>query len=160
MSKKSPSVRLDSTAVSRGLLAGFLAWLFPGAGHFFVGARLRAGIFCGLIALALALGALNDGNLPVVDSRAPVLSRLQVASSLALGPIDPALRLLFYGRVVYRGDDGGTLQAGVNQESLQRRRERMFRTWSAYGSAYLVAAGLMNLLLVLDAWDIAIGRKE
>jgi hypothetical protein len=29
-----------------------------------------------------------------------------------------------------------------------------------YGCAYLLTAGLMNLLLMLDAWDIAVGRKS
>jgi hypothetical protein len=29
-----------------------------------------------------------------------------------------------------------------------------------YGFAFLLTAGLMNLLLVLDAWDIARGRKR
>jgi len=29
-----------------------------------------------------------------------------------------------------------------------------------YGCAYLLTAGLMNLLLVLDAWDIATGKKR
>ncbi len=29
-----------------------------------------------------------------------------------------------------------------------------------YGSAFLLTAGLMNLLVVLDAWDIAHGRKS
>jgi Family of unknown function (DUF6677) len=28
-----------------------------------------------------------------------------------------------------------------------------------YGCAFLLTAGLMNLLLVLDAWDIASGTK-
>ena len=29
-----------------------------------------------------------------------------------------------------------------------------------YGSAFILTAGLMNLLLILDAWDLALGRKE
>ena len=29
-----------------------------------------------------------------------------------------------------------------------------------YGAAFMLTAGLMNLLLILDAWDIAKGRKE
>ena len=29
-----------------------------------------------------------------------------------------------------------------------------------YGTAFLLSAGLMNLLLVLDAWDVASGRKD
>ena len=28
-----------------------------------------------------------------------------------------------------------------------------------YGTAFLLTAALMNLLLILDAWDIARGRK-
>jgi hypothetical protein len=29
-----------------------------------------------------------------------------------------------------------------------------------YGTVFLLSAGLMNLLLVLDVWDIARGRKD
>jgi hypothetical protein len=29
-----------------------------------------------------------------------------------------------------------------------------------YGSTYLLTAGLMNMLLILDAFDIASGRKS
>ena len=29
-----------------------------------------------------------------------------------------------------------------------------------YGTAFLLTAGLMNWLLVLDCWDIVLGRKE
>jgi hypothetical protein len=29
-----------------------------------------------------------------------------------------------------------------------------------YGTAFLLTGGLMNLLLVLDAWDIVRGKKE
>jgi hypothetical protein len=29
-----------------------------------------------------------------------------------------------------------------------------------YGCAYILTAGLMNLLLMLDAWDIATGKKK
>ena len=29
-----------------------------------------------------------------------------------------------------------------------------------YGSAFILTAGLLNLLLILDAWDIAQGTKE
>jgi len=39
-------------------------------------------------------------------------------------------------------------------------RERARSTESIYGTAYLWTAGLMNLLLLLDVWDIARGRKD
>ena len=31
---------------------------------------------------------------------------------------------------------------------------------SDYGTAYLVAAGMLNVLAVLDCYDIAMGRKN
>ena len=38
-------------------------------------------------------------------------------------------------------------------------RERVKIVTGEYGTTYLLAAGLMNILLILDAFDIAIGRK-
>ncbi len=151
---------LDAAAIRRGVLAGVLAWLFPGAGHMYVGAKGRAAVFAVLVLASVVLGATFDGNLPVMDSRTPWISRLQVAASLALGPIEPGLREAFYGGLVYQGDDGNLPREGAGEQALKRRLERTFRTWNTYGSAYLMAAGLMNLLLIFDAWDIAIGRKE
>ena len=28
-----------------------------------------------------------------------------------------------------------------------------------YGNSFLIVAGLLNMLVVIDAWDIALGRK-
>ncbi|MBP7146809.1 MAG: hypothetical protein KBD01_04630 [Acidobacteria bacterium] len=144
--------------VLRGLLAGVLAWVVPGAGHLLVGARGRAAIFFVLMVLTVGLGLAFDGNLSVVDPRTPVLSRLQVATNLAIGPVEPVVRTSLYGALVY--NPSGLSPSAAEREAMRRRRERAFATWSAYGTAYLLAAGLMNVLLVLDAWDIAIGRKE
>jgi hypothetical protein len=38
-------------------------------------------------------------------------------------------------------------------------RDRIRSSASAYGTAYLWTAGLMNLLLLFDVWDIGKGRK-
>ena len=42
---------------------------------------------------------------------------------------------------------------------LQVLRERTESALSIYGTAYLWTAGLMNLLLLFDVWDLATGRK-
>lgn len=160
MSRSTKKPVLEAPAIWRGIQAGFLAWLFPGAGHLFLKARLRAGVFAGLVLVAVVLGCAFDGNLPVIDGATPFLSRLQVGASLALGPMEPVMRQVFYGRVVLQGDDGRAILEADDIPALKIRRERSFRTWNSYGSLYLMAAGLMNLLLILDAWDIAIGRKE
>lgn len=156
--EKADKLRLDGPAVKRGLRAGLLAWLLPGAGHLYVGARKRALAFFLVVGLAWALGLAFDGNLSVVDEvHAPVLTRLQVLCNLAVGPIEPVVRWALYGELVYHAVPP---HARDLPEGLERRRERSFERWSVYGSAYLLAAGLMNLLLIMDAWDLAIGRKR
>jgi hypothetical protein len=39
-------------------------------------------------------------------------------------------------------------------------RTRQRSAVTAYGTAYLWSAGLMNLLLLMDVWDIAKRRKD
>ncbi|UCF66191.1 MAG: hypothetical protein JSV80_10350 [Acidobacteriota bacterium] len=154
------AAQIDPIRRRRGLLAMALAWLFPGAGHWYVGARHRAFVFAALVLLTVGLGLACDGNLAVVDgARAPVLTTLQAAGNLALGPVDPLLRTGLYGMPIYRAGPQARMSE-PRTRALEHRRERSFRLFSAYGSAYLIAAGLMNLLLILDAWDLAIGRKS
>lgn len=149
--------KLAPAAIQRGLLAGLLAWLLPGAGHWFVGARRRAAAFFVIVGLTWGAGLAFDGNLAVVDkARAPVLTRLQVLANLAVGPVEPVVRYALYGALVYEAPPP---RSGL-PAALETRRQRSFERWSVYGSAYLLAAGLMNMLVILDAWDLAIGRKR
>ncbi len=158
MNSEAKSRSLDRVTIGRGLLAGVLAWLIPGAGHLYVGARQRALVFFLIVAATLSMGLLSDGNLAVVDNlRAPVLSKLQVVSNLAIGPVEPLIRSVIYGEIVYVNSDPGGKSLSP---ALEMRKERSFRRYSLYGSVYLLIAGLMNMLLIFDAWDIAIGRKE
>lgn len=154
----SETPRLQPGAIQRGLLAGLLAWLLPGAGHWFVGARQRAVAFFVIVGLMWGAGLAFDGNLAVVDkARAPVLTRLQVLANLAIGPIEPVARYALYGELVY---EAAAPRRGALSSALETRRQRSFERWSVYGSAYLLAAGLMNMLVILDAWDLGIGRKR
>lgn len=149
--------RLEARDVQKGMLAGLLGWLLPGAGHWYVGARQRAVAFFVIVGACFGLGLVFDGNLAVVDaSRAPVLTRLQVLANLAVGPVEPVARYALYGEFVYRA---APVHARTWPKSLELRRQRSFERWSIYGTAYLLAAGLMNMLVILDAWDIAIRRK-
>ncbi len=153
---RAKEARLAPAAVRRGLVAGLLAWVFPGAGHFYLGARRRAYVFCGLLLLTLGLGLANAGNLAVYDPRTPWISRAKVLANLAIGPYEPLLRAALYGAPAYAAREPHEPQGAA----LTARRERSFRPYSGYGSAYLMAVGLMNLLLIFDAWDIGIGRKR
>ena len=92
----------------------------------------------------------------VVAETAPFLTRLQVGVNLALGPVEPVLRKALYGELVYDRRD----RAEATGRFLARRKERGSRDGSPYGTAYLWTAGLLNLLLLLDVWDLATGRKR
>lgn len=122
--------------VASPVLACVLAWLFPGLGHLFLGRKLRAVIFCALILAFLLLGVGLDGRLYDFENATRLLHK--VAALGAMGAAIPwaVLELL----VDYQGDP-----AAASYE---------------YGTAFLITAGVMNLLLVLDAWDIAAGWKE
>jgi hypothetical protein len=154
---RTPPVRLGSVQVGRGLAAAAAGWLVPGLGHWIVGARRKALIFFAVVTATITTGFALHGNLSIVDPRTPVISRLQVATNLAMGPIEPVMRTVLYGALAYRGDEA--FVPGPHRQALERRRARSFSTWSGFGTTYLLTAGLLNILLLLDAWDIAIGRK-
>lgn len=152
-------------AVTRRLaLACTLAWVIPGAGHWYLGRRARAGVFFCLVTLSFVLGTALHGRFSVRDRRAPLLSSLQVVACLGMGPIEIVSRSFLYGGPVYfmpeedalLGSDARRPRTTVGK-LLRSRNEA---SDSAYGTAYLWTAGLMNLLLILDVFDIGIGRKD
>ncbi len=130
----SKTATVAPTPVGNPFLAVGLAWALPGAGHFYLGRRPRAFAFLALVLVALAIGFLLEGRLPWTFSGSPL------AVLATLGCLGSGSPLLFLRFVL---GHQGTLEAAGYE----------------YGGAFLLTAGLMNLLLVLDAWDIAMGRK-
>lgn len=111
------------------------AWLVPGLGHIYLGRRLRGLAFLVLVAVSIVVGFCLEGNLYQVTPGQP----LTVLATLASMGMGFPYFLLRYG-LHYQGNIMG---AGYE-----------------YGTAFLLTAGLMNLLLILDAWDIVRGKKE
>ncbi|MGA7616573.1 MAG: DUF6677 family protein [Thermoanaerobaculia bacterium] len=118
----------------RTVNAMILALLFPGAGHFYLGKRSRAAIFCVVILFLFISGLALDGKLYVPLPGQP-LTFLATLGSMGVGV--PYL----IGRLI-----GG----------LGDYTSFTFE----YGTAFTLTAGLMNLLLVLDSFDIGEKRKE
>jgi hypothetical protein len=133
------------------------AWLIPGLGHLLLGRTGRGLLYGCLVWVSFGLGLAHDGRLALRDPRQPVLSALQVIANLGVGPADAVARTVVYGSPVYQF-------RGVPDWRSPDRIERVFRDRarsgvSIYGTAYLWTAGLMNLLLLFDVWDIGLGRK-
>ena len=120
--------------------------------------RTRRGLLFGaLIWGAFGLGLAHDGRLALRDPRQPVLSTLQVVANLGVGPADLVARWAVYGGSAYSFSAAPNPRPANEVEATFRRRERS--GVSIYGTAYLWIAGLMNLLLLFDVWDIGLGRK-
>lgn len=126
----------SSRTEPRALLAVLLAWLFPGLGHFYLGRRRTAILFAIIVLVCFVFGLSFEGRLYTVESGQP-LTILATFAVYGAGLPNLAARL-------FSPNPGGSALA-VTYE---------------YGCAYLLTAGLMNLLLMLDAWDIARGKKK
>ena len=145
---------------ARGLsaiVACSLAWILPGAGHFYLGKRKRAAVFFSVVFATFLLGLLNEGRAYLADRDQP-LTYLATLTNVATGPLDFLSRRATYHRLAYKLPlEQNSPQA---QELLADMRRKVAEVTDEYGTTYLLTAGLMNMLLILDAFDIAIGRKS
>jgi len=134
-----------------------LTWLLPGLGHIVLGKRRTGLVFMAVVLITFGLGVASDGAASLIDTRQP-LTLLATFDNLAVGPIEVISRYATYGRMVYRlpGEEGDARQAGLTEKVRRRIRSVTYE----YGNTFLLTAGLMNMLLILDAFDIATGRKD
>jgi len=143
--------------MGRVAVAVAAAWAVPGLGHVLVGRVRRGVLFGALVWSAFALGLAHDGRLALRDPRQPLLSSLQVVANLGVGPADTLARIARYGGVVYSFDSVPSPDSPDPVTRIFRANARSGT--SIYGTAYLWTAGLMNLLLLFDVWDLGLGRK-
>lgn len=122
------------TAVARVLLHAVAAWAVPGAGHWLLGRRRRALFYLAVVTVALVCGVFLHGRIAANAPGQP-LAGLATLGTMGAGAAYFVLRL-----------------AGYQGDLLAHSYE--------YGTAFLISAGVMNWLLVLDVWDIGMGRKE
>jgi hypothetical protein len=110
------------------------AWMVPGLGHLLLGRKWRGLILFAAILTMLLMGLAMQGEFYNTNSGS-YLQTLGYFGELCVGLAMPAAR--FFG---YAG--GNPLFVSAD-----------------YGTAYLVAAGMLNTLSILDTYDIAVGRK-
>ena len=110
------------------------AWAIPGAGHLWLGRRNKGVVLLIALPLLFAMGLALRGRLFPFDLSDPLVA-LEALADLGIG--------LTYFLASALGYGAGDVRA-VTYE---------------YGNAFLVVAGLLNLLVVIDAYDVALGRK-
>jgi hypothetical protein len=118
------------------IYAMMLAFLVPGAGHLYLGKRGRALAFFLVVVLLFVIGIAVDGALYTPFHGGGGMLRLLAS----LGSVGTGIPYFIAAGTGPHGD--------VRSITYE------------YGSAFIITAGLMNLLLVLDVFDIAEGRKQ
>ncbi|MEE9217542.1 MAG: DUF6677 family protein [Acidobacteriota bacterium] len=140
----------------RTALACALAWLVPGAGHLYLRRPLKATLFFCLVLVMFFLGVSLHGRAHLMGEEQPLLSTLAAFANIATGPLDLLARTGTYHKIIYRLPPK---EHPDHDELVERIRARVLEPTYEYGTIFILTAGLMNILLILDAFDIAIGRK-
>jgi hypothetical protein len=119
-----------------------LAWFIPGAGHLILRRWVRAALMGGSVWLCFFLGMRMGGHMFNLSTGQGSSALLQVPPMIAnLG--SGALYVVCW-----------LLDIGFADDLVQAARATY-----EYGNTFLLIAGLLNYLNILDAFDIAAGRK-
>jgi hypothetical protein len=137
--------RLDTqeSAPARAWLMGIAAWLVPGLGHLLLGRWVRALLLGATVWLCFLTGIWMGGHLFTVGGNEQGLS--------ALLQLPPMIANLGSG-VLYIAS--WLFGVGFTDDPAHAARATY-----EYGNTFLLVAGLLNYLAMLDAFDIAAGRK-
>ena len=122
---------------SRDVTAVLLAWVWPGLGHVFLRRRGRGLLLMGALVALFVLGVGMRSGLQLHTGLDDPLAVLFSLAQMGIGAPYLLARLMGYGL-------DPTL---VKAPSFE------------YGNTFTAVAGLLNILVMLDAFDISRGRK-
>jgi hypothetical protein len=124
----------DRSATLNPTFISIAALLVPGAGHLMQGRTQKGLVFLVAIPVMFATGLWLEGRLFPFELSQPLVG-LAALASLGNGVPYLVAALLGLGK--------GVVTAATYE----------------YGNTFIIVAGLLNMLVTLDAYDIALGRK-
>lgn len=116
-----------------------LSWLIPGGGHFLLRRSGRGTILLVSVAVMFLLGLMMRGAMFQPQTGDVLTTVIYVGGFLA----DVASGIFYLA----------SIWLGYNQPDVAGHVHD-------YGTKFLVAAGLLNILAMVDAFDIATGKKD
>jgi uncharacterized protein DUF6677 len=136
MATKSTAADRARAAAEPGtlVLLCLAAWIVPGAGHLWMGRRQKGLVFLLALPAMFAIGLLLHGRIFPFELSEPLVGLAAIAN-VGLGAPWFIARML---------DAGGGIVTASTYE---------------YGNCFLIVAGLLNFLVIIDAFDIGMGRK-
>jgi len=111
-----------------------LGWLIPGGGHLWLGRSVKGLVFLVMLPMMFVIGLALDGRL------------------FPFTPGEPLVALAAIANI------GSGLPYFIAQ-ALGVGAGRALSVTYEYGNAFLITAGLLNALVIIDAHDTALGRK-
>jgi len=121
------------------LLPVAAAWLIPGAGHFLLRKTGRGALIMASVVLMFLFGLFMRGMMFTPEKGADYLTSLINYGGFVCNLAAGALYLL-------------SAMFGYNQPDVPGAVHD-------YGAKFLVTAGLLNILAMVDTWEIATGKK-
>jgi uncharacterized protein DUF6677 len=139
------SERIQAQAINHApgseLLIGAAAWFVPGLGHLLLRRWARAFLMGGAVYFCFIIGLTMGGHMFDLSAEGTwlILKVPPVIGNLGMGALYIVSWLLGFGFT----------------DSPQQAARATYE----YGNIFLLIAGLLNFLIMLDAYDIAAGRK-
>jgi TM2 domain-containing membrane protein YozV len=124
-----------------------LGWLIPGGGHFLLKRKGRGTLLLVSITAMFLLGLMMRGALFEPQTGDLLTTLINVGGwfgNLCAGVLYLLARMFGYFQIDAPGPDFLIHTPPVHD----------------YGTKFLVTAGLLNLLAIVDAFEIAVGRKD
>jgi hypothetical protein len=120
---------------SMAMIVPIVGWLVPGAGHFLQRRWIRGTLLLLSVLAMFVLGVLMEGKVYGLNG-GDLLDMLGFVGDLGAGGLYFVTRAMDWGH--------GAIQLAS----------------ADYGTKYIIVAGLLNVISAVDAYDIAIGKKE
>lgn len=139
MTENSAAAAAPAASIGKWAPAVLLAWLVPGGGHFLLKRPARGAILAASVVIVFLLGLMMRGTLFQPEGGDLLTTVIYYG-----GFIGDLLAGILYFLTVWLGYSQPDLPGHVHD----------------YGTKFLVAAGLLNLLAIVDAYEIATGRKD
>jgi hypothetical protein len=133
----------EASAPAYAWLIGLAAWAVPGLGHLLQGRFVRAALLGGAVWAMFISGLLMGGHLFGLWGQ---------EEGNALLRVPPMIANLGSG-ILY-------LYCWATETGFAEGAEQAARATFEYGNTFLLVSGLLNYLAMLDAFDIAAGRKS
>ena len=112
-----------------------MGWLLPGAGHLIQKRWARGGLLFLSVTALFVLGVLMEGKVYAFNV-GDILDMLGFVGDLGAGALYIVTFLMDWGK--------GAIQIAT----------------ADYGTKYIIVAGLLNVICAVDAYNIAVGKKQ